>query len=414
MPSASEPPNAERGARVSFVHLFAWVAALCAVIAGVAGCDHIALTAPSGSSVSLFTNLTVIPLGGTAQITATVIEAGGTPVHDGTEVTFVTTIGTITPTVGQTDDGKFTATLQPGNQSGTAFVRAFSGGAQSDGLELIVGAAAVAQVVLTANPSSVSSSRGGSVTLSALVVDEGNNPVPNVQVSFTSTAGTLIATRVVTDTNGEARTVLNTNRETRVRALVGANESNEVTIVANNAPRITVTPSQGSVAEGTAVTFTFNITTDNNTAMRSVSIDFGDGEERNVGTQISGSIPHSYIGPGTYVVTVTGTDINGEVGTGSTAVVVTAAPPLVVGVTVSPNPTRVNTLTTVTATLTNSSLNPLISRVSYDFGDGSTPQQGGLTSTYVYTRVQEVTVRVTVTLNDGRSASGTQRVIVNP
>jgi hypothetical protein len=391
-----------------------WAIACLVVALGAAACDKIALTAPSNSSITLFSNLTTINLGGSAQITATVIEGGGTPVHDGTEVTFTTTIGTVDPVTLQTDDGKATVTLRPGSQSGTAVVRAFSGGTQSGPLEIIVGAAAVSRIILTANPSSVSASRGGTVTLSAFVIDEGNNAVPNVRVNFTTTAGTLAIPSVTTDANGEARTVLTTSRETRVRASVGATDSNELTITANNAPQITVTASPTSVAENTPVTFTYNVTADTNTALRSVSIDFGDGQSQTLGTNRSGSITHTYRGARTYVVEVEVVDANGERGTGSTAVVVTAAAPLLATVAVQPNPARVNTLTTATVTLTNSALTPLITGVTYDFGDGSLLETGGTSMTHVYTRQGDFRVVATVRLNDGRSTQGSLNVIVQP
>jgi hypothetical protein len=391
-----------------------WLIACLVVAVGAAACDKIALTAPSNSSITLFSNLTTINLGGSAQITATVIEGGGTPVHDGTEVTFTTTIGTVDPVTLQTDDGKATVTLRPGSQSGTAVVRAFSGGTQSGPLEIIVGAAAVSRVILTANPSSVSSSRGGTVTLSAFVIDEGNNAVPNVRVNFTTTAGTLAIPSVTTDANGEARTVLTTSRETRVRASVGATDSNELTITANNAPQITLTASPTSVAENTPVTFTYNVTADTNTALRSVNIDLGDGTTRTLGTNRSGSLTHTYRGAGTKVVEIEVVDANGERGTASTAVVVTAAVPLLPTVTVQPNPARVNAATTATVTLTNSTLTPLITGVTYDFGDGSQLEVSGLTMTHVYTRQGDFRVVVTVRLNDGRSAQGSINVVVLP
>jgi hypothetical protein len=392
-----------------------WALLLClfAAAAVTMGCDRIALTAPSGSSVTLFSNLTVLPLGGTAQITATVMEAGGTPVHDGTVVTFTTTIGTITPNEAQTDDGKVTVTLNAGGQSGTAVVRAFSGGTTSGDLDLIMGAAAVSRIILTASPSSVSSSRGGVVTLSALVVDEGNNAVPNVAVSFTTTQGTLGQTRVTTDANGEARTTLQTSREARVRAIVGATESNEVTITANTAPRVTVTPSPATVTVGQPVTFTFNVTTDNNTPLRSVIIDYGDGTSDNLGTQLSGTIPHTYNRADTYVVRVTATDVNGEVGPASTSVIVTPAVPLLPTITISPNPARVEQLTTITVTLSNPALAPNVTGVTYDFGDGTTGQSG-LSTTHIYRRANEYTIKATVHLTDGRSATGQLLIVAIP
>jgi hypothetical protein len=391
-----------------------WAIACLMVAIGAAACDKIALTAPSNSTITLFSNLTTINLGGSAQITATVIEGGGTPVHDGTEVTFTTTIGTVDPVLVQTDDGKATVTLRPGSQSGTAIVRAFSGGTQSGPLEIIVGAAAASRVVLTANPSTVSASRGGVVTLSAFVIDEGNNPIPNVPVTFTTTAGTLAISRVTTDANGEARTVLTTMRETRVRASVGAVDSNELTITANNAPQITVTPSPSSVAENVPVTFTYHVTADTNTSLRSVFIDFGDNTSQLLGTARTGSITHTYRRAGTYVVEIEVIDANGERGTGSTAVVVTAAPPLLPTLSVQPNPARVNAATTVTLTLTNSSLTPLITGVTYDFGDNTAPENGSTSITHVYTRPGDFPLSAVVRLNDGRTATGTLRVVVLP
>lgn len=392
-----------------------WAIACLMVAIGAAACDKIALTAPSNSTITLFSNLTTINLGGSAQITATVIEGGGTPVHDGTEVTFTTTIGTVDPVLVQTDDGKATVTLRPGSQSGTAIVRAFSGGTQSGPLEIIVGAAAASRVVLTANPSTVSATRGGTVTLSAFVIDEGNNPIPNVPVTFTTTAGTLAISRVTTDANGEARTVLTTTRETRVRASVGAVDSNELTITANNAPQIQITTSPGNtVAENVPVTFAYTITTDTNTALRSVFIDYGDGQSQLLATSRTGSISHTYRRTGTFVVEIEAIDVNGEVGTGSTAVVVTPAPPMLPTISVQPNPARVNANTTVTVSLTNQTLVPLIAGVTYDFGDGTQQENGSTSINHVYTRQGDFPLTVTVRLNDGRSAQGTLRVVVLP
>ena len=58
-----------------------------------AGCDKVPLTAPTGSTVTLFSNTTIVPVNGAADITATVVESGGTLVQNGTLVTFTTTIG---------------------------------------------------------------------------------------------------------------------------------------------------------------------------------------------------------------------------------------------------------------------------------------------------------------------------------
>jgi PKD repeat protein len=257
--------------------------------------------------------------------------------------------------------------------------------------------------VLTANPSTVSATRGGTVTLSAYVIDEGNNPIPNVPVTFTTSAGTLLIPRVVTDSNGEARTVLTTSRETRVRASVGAVDSNELTITANNAPSITLAAAPPTVAENVPVTFTYTVTADTGVALRSVYLDFGDRTSQLIGTSRTGSITHTYRSAGTYVVEAEVIDSNGEVGTSSVAVVVTAAPPLLATVAVQPNPARTNAQVTATLTLTNSTLTPLITGVTWDWGDGSQPQTAGPTLQHLYDRVATFSGTATVRLNDGRS-----------
>ena len=47
----------------------------------------------------------VVPNGGTTEVTATVIESGGTPVHNGTLVRFTTTLGRMDPVEAQTRNG---------------------------------------------------------------------------------------------------------------------------------------------------------------------------------------------------------------------------------------------------------------------------------------------------------------------
>src|SRR5687768_4589195 len=89
-----------------------------------AACDKVPLTAPTGSTVTLFSNTTIVPVNGTAEITATVIENGGTLVQNGTLVTFTTTIGLLDPNEARTRDGKVTVRLNAGNRSGRAVVRA--------------------------------------------------------------------------------------------------------------------------------------------------------------------------------------------------------------------------------------------------------------------------------------------------
>src|SRR6187401_2343273 len=116
---------------------------LGAVAAG--SCDP--LTAPSGSAITLVASPGAIPANGASDVTAFVIEGAqgagsddepgqvvpgsGTPVHNGTEVFFTTTLGRIEPADARTTSGRATARLVGSGISGTAVVRATSGGATS-------------------------------------------------------------------------------------------------------------------------------------------------------------------------------------------------------------------------------------------------------------------------------------------
>jgi hypothetical protein len=62
-----------------------------------AGCDKVPLTAPTESTIQLFANGSSVPLTGGVDLIATVTEGPGTPVQNGTVVTFTTTLGRIEP-----------------------------------------------------------------------------------------------------------------------------------------------------------------------------------------------------------------------------------------------------------------------------------------------------------------------------
>ena len=94
---------------------------------------------------------------GVTEIRATVIEESGTPVHNGTTVMFTTTLGTLSPPESRTENGVAKVQFLANGQSGRASVKAISGGAASEALELTLGAAATSRVSLTASPTSVPS-----------------------------------------------------------------------------------------------------------------------------------------------------------------------------------------------------------------------------------------------------------------
>lgn len=378
-----------------------WLCAglLAVLLVNVTACDKVPLTAPTGSTLTLFSNTTVVPLNGTADITATVIESAGTAAQNGTLVTFTTTIGTIEPSEARTHDGKATVKLVTSSKSGTAIVRAFSGGTTSGDLSLVVGAAAVKTVTLTANPGSVSATRGGTATLTAAVLDENGNPVPGIPVNFTATAGQLLNTQVTTDANGLARTTLTTSIQAQVTATAGAVTSSTVTIAVNNAPRVTITPPT-TLTAGVAGTFSYTITTDTNVGIRSANISWGDGSSQQVSA--SGTTVHTYNSPGTYTVRITATDVNGETGTGETQVSVTGTG-IVGTLAASPNPTNTTGITTFTVTPSSSTGSANVATVTFDFGDGEANivTTASLQTTHRYLRVGTFTASAVLNYANG-------------
>ena len=95
----------------------------------VTACDSAPLVAPIASTISIFSTATSLAPGGTAEISAIVIEEAGTPVHDGTVVRFSATLGTVNPVEAETRDGVAVTTFTAGSTAGTAHVAATSGGA---------------------------------------------------------------------------------------------------------------------------------------------------------------------------------------------------------------------------------------------------------------------------------------------
>src|SRR5205814_667416 len=166
-----------------------------------------------------------LPINGSTDIIAQVIRASGSPPHEGTHITFTTTLGTIQPSEADTDiNGRAVVKFVASGGSGTATITASSGGvgvAAANVVKIAVGAAAVGGLSVNASPQTLPSS-GGTATITATVIDTGGNTLPGVPVTFsiepgtatTSGAGSLSATVVTTDATGRAATQLTTTRTT--------------------------------------------------------------------------------------------------------------------------------------------------------------------------------------------------------
>jgi len=194
--------------------------------------------------------------------------------------------------------------------------------------------------------------------------------------------------------------------------------SASITITVASAPGILITPPTVSPTKGLPATFTFVVTaaTQNGSAIRNVSINWGDSSaSQNVGS-FTGSQPisHVYEKDGSFTVTATVTDVAGQSNSASTSVFVTPAVQVGISITSSPVPAKVNTQTLFTIQIT-APTGVGIVRTTIDYGDGSRDSLGGgATPQARHTYTVGGTFTVTVTAEDtaGTTSIGTTTVSV--
>ena len=400
----------------------------------VSACDKVPLLAPSGSVITLFPAATFVPANGKIEIVATVIEQGtapappsngtpgsgtttstpgsGTPVHNGTLVSFTTTIGHIEPREARTHNGQVTVMFHADGQSGTATITAFSGGASGKLENLAVGSAAIERVLLAVSPQTLPPN-GGTATVQARAENTTGAALSGVLVTFSTDNGTLSPTTAFTDANGVATSILNTTREAKVTANI-AGKTAETTI--RLAPRtgVTLTAPTTPISAGVPATFTVGVGSTAN--VRDVIVDFGDGESRSLGA-ISGptSIQHTYTEAGTYPVRATAVEASGfseQVGTAIT--ILPGQPPSVI-ITASNNNPAIGETVILTATVQGAT--STILRYEWNFGAGAIPattETTGNRATVTYTSAGTKVITVRVVQATGPSGEGTTAIVVRP
>ena len=423
--------------------LAAGLSAVCAlsIIALASACDKVPLLAPSGTVITLFPVASTVALNSEVEIVATVIEQGttttpptttppttpgtppttpttpstpttgaGTPVQNGTLVSFTTTLGRIEPSEARTNNGQVRVRFISGAQSGSATITAFSGGASGRLENLRVGTAAVERVVVTANPQTLGPS-GGTAEISARVEDVSGLPVSGVPVQFAATTGQIAPNPSTTDSSGVARATLTTTRESSITATVAGKTSTALVVGLNPRTGIGITGPATPVAAGQPALF--NITVSATANIRSVLINWGDGESTPLGA-LSGptTIPHTYDEDGTFIVTATATDATGFPETVSTAITVLPAQPPSVLVTASDSTPSVGQTITITATVSGQTSS--IQNYHWDFGDGTTADTTSNQIFKAYASAGTKIITVTVTQATGPLGRGQTSVTVTP
>jgi hypothetical protein len=401
-------------------------------------CDKVPLLAPTGSVISLFATANTVPLNSEIEIVANVIENGvtssgtgtpgttpgtaptstttpgaGTPVQNGTLVSFTTTIGRIEPSEARTNNGQVRVKFVSGGQSGIATITAFSGGASGKLENLKVGSAGVERVLISASPQTLGPF-GGTSTITARVEDVSGTGLAGIPVTFSTDAGTLSPSSSTTDTAGNATTTLTTSRAAKVTANV-AGKTADVSIGLNPRTGITIAGPTTAVSAGVPATFTVGVGSTAN--IRDVTVDFGDGDRRSLGAiSAPTTIQHTYIEAGTFTVSATATEAaSGLPETVSTAVTILPGQPPAVIITASNNNPSVGETVIFTATV--SGATSTILRYEWNFGNGAVPATAETTgnratASYLNTGTKIITVRVVQAT--GPSGDGQTAIVVKP
>lgn len=374
-----------------------------------AACEKVPLLAPTESTVVLTVNTTTVPVNGTAEVIATVIESAGTAAHNGTSVYFTSSFGTMEPAEGRTEGGRAIAIFRAGQQSGTAVIGASSGAARAENIELKVGGAAAGAIVVRAEPRGI-----GVFDIIATVVDAAGNPLPGVPVTFSTTAGQLNPGQAVTGTNGEAQSTVWTSREATVTARAG--EQTATVTVSATGPTVTITVPT-SIEAGVPATFRF--APQAGTTLSGVSINWGDGTPATQLGTLSADTPvaHTYPRAGIFTVTATSTDAQGQTGTSQAVVTVTEQAGIPITLSATPNPApRVSGTALVSFTASAGGLGGTtgaISSYSWDFGDGQGAVTTGSTINHAYTAVGTYIASVTVRSTTGQQGFAQITIRVN-
>jgi uncharacterized membrane protein len=272
-------------------------------------CDKGTPVAPRGAVLSVSASPLEIGVGGTSTITVVAHRGNGVPVNRGTEIRLGTTLGSLPEIVTTDERGIARAVLQAGDRAGTARVTAASGAVEASPVEVRIGFRA-ATVVLQAVPGTVGRS-GGTVALTATVLDEQGRALEGAVVNFRAGVGTFSANLVRTDAAGIARTNLTLTAgdiaslagdslEVTAQAAAGGASGTGTTLV-----RISRPPNASFTRTASGLQVIFNDTsTGNPTSWR---WSFGDGASSSQQNPV-----HTYGAPGTYAVTLTVSNAEGS------------------------------------------------------------------------------------------------------
>ncbi len=161
------------------------------------------ISVPVGS-ISLQTTPAEIPADGnsTANIKANVLDTQGNPIKDGTNISFTTTKGSITPGTVSTTNGQSQTILTSSTTPGIAIVKATAGGVSSESNVQFTSVAT--KLSLSTSQTRVKTDNSDSAKITATVLNNSNAPIEDITVDFQSTGGKISASSAKTNADGEA------------------------------------------------------------------------------------------------------------------------------------------------------------------------------------------------------------------
>jgi PKD repeat protein len=298
-----------------------------------------------------------------------------------------TTTDTLTPDHNYTDNGVYTVTLT---------VTDNDGGQTSNTMQVTVGN--VAPVVAAGDDQSVD--EGHTVSFIGSFTDAGSADTHTISWDFgdgSTTTGTLTPDHVYAD-NGVFTVTLTVTDDD------GGQSSDTLQVTVGNVAPVVAAGDDQSVDEGDIVSFTGSFTDEGSSDTHTIAWDFGDGSTT-TGTLVP---DHVYTDNGVYTVTLTITDDDGGDSSDTLQITVGNVAPVVA---VSEDQTNNEGATVAFSGSFTDVGSSDTHTIAWDFGDGST-DTGTLTPEHIYTDNGVYTVTLTVTDDDGASASNTLQVTV--
>lgn len=195
-------------------YIFLVLALILIIIFLFFGCEKSPLPAPEGSTLIIKADPLVIPPQGVSNIKVFGTEKNGTPLRDGVEIFFGSTLGRIEPQNATIKDGKAEAIFYAGNTAGTAVIQAMARGGSEVSINVTISSAYVpANIVITASPANLPW-QGGQVKLTVTVFNEDGLPVSGVPITLTTNYGSLSSrgSLKVTNNNGQVTDTLSVDR----------------------------------------------------------------------------------------------------------------------------------------------------------------------------------------------------------